>query len=64
MPIGTSVSLRYTSPFFAALLAMIFLGERMQGLQWFFFSMAFVGVVMLKGVDLRISIDAFLVSAY
>lgn len=61
MPIGTAVSLRYTSPFFAALLAMIFLGERMQGLQWFFFSMAFVGVVMLKGVDLRISMNAFLI---
>ncbi len=59
MPIGTAVSLRYTSPFFAALLAMLFLGERMKGLQWIFFSVAFLGVVTLKGVDLRISFIAF-----
>lgn len=61
MPIGTAVSLRYTSPFFAALLAIFFLGERMKIMQWFFFCLAFLGVVILKGVDLRISFEALLI---
>ena len=60
MPLGTAVSLRYLSPFFTAILAVIFLGEKMKRLQWVFIATAFIGVVILKGFDSRISIPALM----
>lgn len=56
MPIGTAAALRYLSPFFAAGLAVIFLGERVKKLQWLFLAAAFAGVILLKGFDSRLSL--------
>ena len=56
MPIGTAAALRYLSPFFAAGLAIMLLGERMKKLQWLCFAIAFAGVVILKGFDSRLSL--------
>lgn len=61
MPIGTATSLRYVSPFFAAVLAILLLGEKIKPLQWLCFLTAFLGVLLLKGFDHRISIFALLV---
>lgn len=55
MPLGSAVTLRYLSPFFAAILAMILLKEKMRPLQWIFFAGAFLGVLMVKGWDPRIT---------
>jgi len=55
MPIGTAVSLRYISPIFAAILAIIFLKEKVRSLQWLCFLSALVGVFLLKGFDTRVS---------
>jgi drug/metabolite transporter (DMT)-like permease len=49
LAIGTSVSLRYTSPIFAAIFALIFLKERVKPIQWLLFLIAFVGVLIIKG---------------
>ncbi|MDO6739978.1 MULTISPECIES: DMT family transporter [Polaribacter] len=49
LPVGTSVSLRYTSPIFAAILAFFLLKEKIKTIQWFLFLLAFVGVLMIKG---------------
>jgi len=54
LPIGTAVSLRYMAPIFAAVFAVIFLKERIKPLQWVFFTMAFVGVLILKGFDTKL----------
>ncbi len=56
LPFGSAVSLRYLSPIFAALLAMLWLKERITVVQWFCFLMAFAGVLVLKGFDPRVSI--------
>ena len=56
MPLGAAVSLRYLSPFFATLLAVIFLRERMLRLQWLFLGTAFLGVLLVKGFDPRVSL--------
>jgi len=49
--IGSAVTLRYVSPIFAGLLAVIFLREVIKPLQWLFFLMAFAGVFLIKSYD-------------
>lgn len=55
LPIGSAVSLRYLSPVFAAVFAVFFLKEKIKPIQWLFFSMAFAGVLLIKGFDVNIS---------
>lgn len=55
LPIGTAVSLRYLAPIFAALFAVLFLKEKIWKLQWLFFLMAFLGVIILKGLDTQVN---------
>ena len=55
LPIGTAVTLRYISPIFAAIFAVIILKELIKPIQWLFFIIAFAGVVLLKGLDDQIS---------
>jgi drug/metabolite transporter (DMT)-like permease len=61
MPLSAAVSLRYLSPFFAAGIAVFYLKEKMKGIQWLFFVTAFIGVLILKGFDHRISTYALIV---
>ena len=56
LPVGTAVTLRYLSPIFAAVFAVIWLRERIKPLQWLFFLIAFSGVFILKGYDENISL--------
>lgn len=51
LPVGTAVSLRYLAPIFAAIFAVFLLKERIEPLRWFFFILAFSGVLVLKGLD-------------
>ena len=55
MPFGTTISLRYLAPIFAAILSIFLLKERLRTIQWAFFAISFLGVLLLKGFDLRIS---------
>ena len=55
IPFGSAVSLRYISPIFAGILAIFILKERITPLQWGCFFLAFIGVLLIKGVDTRIS---------
>ncbi len=54
VPITAAVAIRYLSPLFGIVFALWFLKERVRPIQWFFFLMAFSGVVLLKGFDGRI----------
>ncbi len=55
LPIGSAVSLRYLAPIFAAIFAVFLLKEKIKLMQWFFFAMAFAGVLVLKGFDKEVS---------
>nr|WP_179334213.1 DMT family transporter [Winogradskyella costae] len=48
---GTAVSIRYIGPIFAAFFALLFLKEKIKPIQWLFFLIAFIGVLVLKGFD-------------
>ncbi len=51
LPVGTAVTLRYMSPIFAAIFAVIWLKETIKPWQWLFFIMALSGVFILQGFD-------------
>ncbi len=51
LTVGTAVSLRYIAPIFAALFAIFLLKEKLRPIQFLFFSIAFAGVLVLKGFD-------------
>jgi len=55
IPFGSAVSLRYVSPIFAGILAIFILKEKITLLQWGCFFLAFVGVLLIKGIDTRVS---------
>lgn len=55
LSIGTAVSLRYLAPIFAGIFAVVFLKQKIWPLQWLFFVMAFLGVLILKGLDTQIN---------
>lgn len=67
LTIGTAVSLRYTSPIFAAILAVVFLNEKIFKIQWLYFFMAFIGVLLIKGFENQIDLTGLvliLISAF
>lgn len=55
MPLASAVTVQYLSPIFTAIIAMIFLREKIKPVQWLFFAISFAGVAALKGFDERIS---------
>ena len=52
--VGVSVSIRYLSPLFATIFALIFLKEKVKLIQWFFILLALLGVYFVKGFEQNI----------
>ena len=67
IPLGSAISIRYIGPIFGAVLAAYFLKEKINLKQWISFGIAFSGVLLIKGFDLRIDYLSFiliLISAF
>lgn len=60
LPVGSAVSLRYIAPIFAAIFALFLLKEEIKLIQWLFFGLAFIGVLMLKGFDSEVGGSGFI----
>ena len=54
IPLGAAISIRYVGPVFGAILAFYFLKEKVSPIQWLSFVVAFSGVLLIKGFDLRV----------
>ena len=54
---GTAVSIRYIAPIFASFFALFFLNEKVKPIQWLFFCLAFLGVLILKGFNTQMQIE-------
>ncbi len=54
MPLASAVSILYTSPIFAAILATFLLKETMNKWKWIFFFLSMIGVFLIKGFDSRL----------
>ena len=67
IPLGSAISIRYLGPIFGAIMAFYFLKEKINFKQWVSFAIAFIGVIVLKGFDIRIdylSLFLILLSAF
>ncbi len=62
IPLGSAISIRYVGPAIAALISIFALKEKMISWQWLCFAISFAGVILLKGVDVRISLFGFLIT--
>lgn len=58
--LASAVTIQYLSPIFTALFAIFILGERMKGMQWMFFGLAFLGVLLIKGYDTSVDLGLML----
>lgn len=60
MPLGSAISIRYIGPIMGAVIAMFWLKEKISLGQWMSFIIAFSGVLIIKGFDIRIDLLGFL----
>lgn len=60
MPLASAVTIQFLSPIFTTVLGIFLVKESVKPLQWFFFAMAFSGVILIQGFDSRVSIEYLL----
>ena len=51
IPLATAVTIAYLSPIFTTLIGVFVLKESVRRSQWFFYAIAFSGVLVIKGFD-------------
>ena len=56
IPLASATTIQYLSPIFTAFIAIFFLKESVKVLQWFFYAIAFSGVLLMKNFDPRVSL--------
>lgn len=55
IPLATAVTLQYLSPIFTTILGIFIVKEKVKPWQWIFFLVSFAGILVIEGVDVRIS---------
>jgi drug/metabolite transporter (DMT)-like permease len=55
MPLASAMTIQYLSPIFTTLIAIFLLKEHVKLGQWFFYGLAFLGVLFIEQFDARIS---------
>ena len=55
MPLASAVTIQFLSPIFTAILGIFIVKEKVSPWQWLFFAVSFAGVLVVQGVDTRIT---------
>lgn len=55
LPIGSAITIQYLSPIFTVFFAIFILKEPMRPIQWLYFGVSFMGIVVIKGFDSNIT---------
>jgi len=56
IPLASATTILFLSPVFASILGIFFVKEEVRPIQWIFFLVSFLGIVMVKGFDTRIGL--------
>ncbi|MBC5775987.1 DMT family transporter [Pontibacter sp. KCTC 32443] len=55
IPLATAVTIQYLAPIFTTILGVFIVKEKVKAWQWVFFLVSFAGILVIEGVDVRIS---------
>ncbi|MBL6445041.1 DMT family transporter [Fulvivirga sp. 29W222] len=55
IPLASAVTIQFLSPIFTSILGVFIVKEKVKPLQWLFFVLAFVGIIIIQGFDPRIT---------
>lgn len=55
IPLASAVTINYLSPFFTAILGIFIAKQKVRPIQFLYFAISILGVIILKGFDFRIS---------
>ena len=61
IPLATASTLSYLAPIFTTILGIFLVKEKVKPVMWLFFATSFMGIVLIQGVDARISISDLLI---
>lgn len=61
IPLATASTLSYLAPIFTTILGIFLVKEKVKSVMWLFFATSFMGIVLIQGVDARISISDLLI---
>jgi len=56
IPLASATTILFLTPIFATVLGIFFVKEKVYPIQWFFFILSFLGIIMVKGFDMRIAL--------
>jgi drug/metabolite transporter (DMT)-like permease len=56
IPLASAMTIQYLSPIFTSIIAIYLLREPVRAMQWFFYGIAFGGVLLIERFDTRVSI--------
>ena len=56
IPLASAVTIQYLSPIFTTILGIFLVKEKVKPIQFLFFGMAFVGVIVVQGFDTRVDL--------
>ena len=56
IPLASAMTIQYLSPIFTSVIAIFVLREPVRAMQWFFYAIAFGGVLMIERFDTRVPI--------
>ena len=56
IPLASAMTIQYLSPIFTSIIAIFVLREPVRSMQWFFYAIAFGGVLMIERFDTRVSL--------
>jgi drug/metabolite transporter (DMT)-like permease len=56
IPLASATTILFLSPVFASILGIYFVKEKVRPIQWFFYIISFLGILMIKGFDARIGV--------
>ena len=54
IPLASAVTIHFLSPIFTTILGVFIVRERVKPIQWLFFAVAFSGIIIIQGFDVRI----------
>jgi len=55
IPLASATTILFLSPVFASILGIFFVNEKVRPVQWLFYVISFLGIIMIKGFDGRIA---------